>query len=312
MRIIRMKRSLLKDYTSLINRARADWPRNRDLTVKQAELILYGNPSYDENNHFLAYVKGKLVAECSTEIYPGDANKTEPTAQITLSVLPEYRRTGIGTKLIEKTRQHLKQLNVKEIQVEVPATCKESRKFYEKLGFTTSNKTLELAINLHNKLLDAQPPIDYTIRSPRFPKEKAEFLQVWNKANAETTDTSPALSPEAFEAFLAFPNIQSAYLVAVREKDSTIVGVLSCFIDPAYNKKNKVKEAQIEITGVLPEERNKGTATAMILEANRWMKAKGITTALATVNSQNKSILAVAKKLGAQITNEQLTYKLCI
>jgi len=312
MKIRQMNRSLLKDYTSLINRARADWPRNRDLTIKQAELILYGNPSYDENNHFLAYVHDKMVAECSTEIYPGDANKTEPTVQFTLSVLPEYRRTGIRTKLIQKTRQHLKQLNVKEIQVEVSATCKESRKFYEKLGFTTTDKTLELAVNLHKKLPEAQPPEGYTIRSPRFPKEKTEFLQVWNKANAKTTDASPALSPEAFESFLAFPNIQPAYLVTIREKDNTIIGVLTCFIDPAYNKKNKVKEAQIEITGVLQEERNKGTATAMIQEALRWMKTHGITTALGIVNSNNKGILAVAKKLGAQTTNEQLTYKLRI
>jgi ribosomal protein S18 acetylase RimI-like enzyme len=307
-----MNRSLLKDYTSLINRARADWPRNRDLTTKQAELTLYGNPNYDENNHLLAYVKNKLVAECSSIIYPEDATKTEPTAIIELSVLPKYRRTGIGTKLIEKTRQRLKQLNVKEIQVEVPAACKESRKFYEKLGFTTTDKTFELAINLHKKLPEAQPLKGYTIRSPKFPKEKAEFLQVWNKANAETTDASPALSPEAFESFLAFPKVQSLYLVAVREKDYTIIGVLTCFIDPAYNKKNKVKEAQIEITGVLPEERNKGIATAMILEATRWMKTKNITTALATVNSQNQSTLAMSKKLGAQITSEQLTYRLRI
>jgi GNAT superfamily N-acetyltransferase len=307
-----MNRSLLRDYTSLINRARADWPRNRDLTIKQAELILYGNPNYNENNHFLAYVRNKLVAECSTEIYAGDAAKAEPTAQITLSVLPEHRRTGIGTKLIEKVSERLRQLNVKEIQVDVPATCKESGKFYEKLGFTTSDKTLELAINLHEKLPEADLPKGYTIRSPKFPKEKTEFLKVWNKANAETTDTSPALSPEAFESFLAFPNIQPAYLAAIREKDNTIIGVLSCFMDPAYNRKNKVKEAQIEITGVLQEERNKGIATAMIQEALRWMKTHGITTALEIVNSNNKGILAVAKKLGAQITNEQLTYKLRI
>jgi GNAT superfamily N-acetyltransferase len=314
MRIKRMNHSLLKDYTALINKARADWPRNRDLTIKQAELILYGNPNYDQNNHFLAYVQNKLVAECSTEIYAADAAKPEPTAQITLSVLPEYRRTGIGTELIEKVSERLRQLNIKEIQVDVPATCKESRKFYEKLGYTTSDRdrTLELSINLHKKLPEAQPPKGYTIRSPKFPKEKAEFLNVWNKANAETANASPALSPEAFESFLAFPNIQSLYLVAVREKDNTIAGVLSCFIDPAYNKKNKVKEAQIEITGVLQEERNKGTATAMIQEALRWMKTHGITTALGIVNSNNKGILAIAKKLGAQITNEQLTYKLRI
>lgn len=303
---------MLRDYTSLINRARADWPRNRDLTAKQAELTCYGNPNYDENNHFLAYVENKLVAECSSIIYPEDATKTEPTVLIELSVLPEYRRTGIGTKLTQKTIEHLRQRNVKEIQVEVPATCKESRKFYEKLGFTISGKTLELAYNLRHKLPEALPPTGYSIRSPRFPKEKADFLQVWNQANAETPESPPALTPEAFEAFLAFPGVQSAYLVATRERDHKLVGVLTCFIDPAYNKKNKVKEAQIEITGVLPEARRKGIATAMITKAFRWMKTKGITTALATVNSNNKNILAVSNKLGTRITDEQLTYKLRI
>jgi ribosomal protein S18 acetylase RimI-like enzyme len=201
---------------------------------------------------------------------------------------------------------------VKEIQVEVPATCKESRKFCEKLGFTISGKTLELAYNLHNKLPEAVPPTGYTIRSPKFPKEKTRFLQVWNKANAETPESPPALTPEAFDAFLAYPGVQSAYLVAVRKKDSKIIGVLTCFIDPAYNRKNKVREAQIEITGVLPEARRKGIATTMITKAFKWMKTQGITTALALVNSNNKNILAAANKLGCKIESEQLTYKLRI
>jgi mycothiol synthase len=297
----------------LINRARGDRPRNRDLTAKQAELILYGNPNYDENNHFLAYVRNKLVAECSSIIYPEDATKTEPSALIELSVLPEYRRTGIGTKLIQKTRQHLHQRNVKEIQVEVPANCKGSRKFYENLGFTISGKWLELAYNLHNKLPNILPPEGYIIRSPNFPDEKAEFLQVWNKANAETPESPPLLTPEAFDAFLAFPDVQPAYYAAaLKKEDNKIIGVLTCFIDPAYNKKNKVKEANIEIVGVLTEARRKGIATAMIIKAMKWMKTHGITTALATVNSQNQSILAVSNNLGCKTANEQLTYKLHI
>jgi len=309
MRIRQMSRSLLKDYTALINKARADWPRNRDLTTKQVESIYYGNPNYDEKGHFLAYVEDKLVGECSGIIDPRTATKA---GLIDLSILPEYRRRSIGKRLLRKVIEHLRHRGVTEVQADVPAACEGSREFYEKQGFTIGGKTLELTYNLQSDLPNISPPEGYMIRPPEFPHEKADFLKVWNKANAENEDSPPTMTPEAFETFLAYPGVQSAYLVAVREKDNTIVGVLTCFIDPAYNKKNKVKEAQIEITGVLPEERNKGIATAMILEATRWMKTKRITTALATINPQNQSTLAVANKLGAQITNEQLTYKLHI
>jgi ribosomal protein S18 acetylase RimI-like enzyme len=306
MKIKHMNRSLLKDYTELINKATADRPRNRDLTVAQVESIYYGNPNYDEKGHFLAYVEDRLVGECSSIIDPGLGS------YIDLSILPEYRRRGIGKQLVNKATEYLRHHHVTEVQTDVPATCKGSRKFYEKIGFTITGKTLELAINLQKDLPNILPPQGYVIHTPRFPHQKAEFLQVWNKANSETPESPPLMTPEAFDTFLTFPQIQSAYYAAVREKDNKIVGVLTCFKDPAHNKKNKVKEATIEIVGVLPEERRKGIAAALITEALKWMKTHDITTALAIVNSNNKNILAVANRLGTKITNQQLTYKLHI
>lgn len=307
-----MNRRLLAEYTALINRARADWPRNRDLTVEQVESIYFGNPNYDEKGHLLAYVEDKLVGECSGVVYPRNVAEAGLCAFVDLSVLPEYRRMSIGTKLIEKAIEYLRHRHVTEVQVEVPAVCNGSRQFYEKLGFTISGKTFELSYNLQKDLPNIMPPAGHTIRSPKFPDENAEFLQVWNKANAESEESPPILTPEAFEAFLAFPDVQPAYYVAVNEEDNKIVGVLSCFIDPAYNKKNNVKESQIEIVGVLPEARRKGIASSLIVTALKWMQTQDITTALAIVDSKNKGMLIVANRLGAETADEQLTYKLRI
>jgi len=312
MRIEQMNRSLLEDYTSLINKARADWPRNRDLTVEQVESIYYGNPNYDEKSHFLTYIDNKMVGECSGIIDPRSATEARLCAYVDLSILPEYRRKGIGKQLMEKVFEYLRQRHVTEVQTDVPAICKGSKEFYEKLGFTIGGKAFELAHNLQNDLPNILAPECYVIRSPKFPDEKAEFLQVWNRANAETEESPPMMTPEAFDKFLAFPQVQSAYYAAVKKEDNKIVGMLTCFIDPAYNKKNKVKEAQIEIVGVLPEARRKGIASSLIVEALKWMKTQGITTALSNVNSNNKNILGVANRLGAEIANEQLTYRLRI
>jgi ribosomal protein S18 acetylase RimI-like enzyme len=301
-----MNRSLLKDYTSLINKARADWPRNRDLTIEQVESIYYGNPNYDEKGHFLAYVEDRMVGECSSII------DQRLGSYIDLSILPEHRRKSIGKQLVKKAIQHLRHHHVAEVLTDVPDSCKGSRKFFEKLGFTITGKTLELAINLQEALPNILPPQGYAIHIPKFPDQKTEFLQVWNNANSETPKSPPLMTPEAFDTFLAFPQIQSAYYVAIRKIDNKTVGVLTCYIDPAYNKKNKVKEATIEIVGVLPEERRKNIATSLILKAFKWMKTHDITTALAIVNSNNKNILAVANRLGTKITNQQLTYKLYI
>jgi ribosomal protein S18 acetylase RimI-like enzyme len=218
----------------MINRARADRPRQRKFTPEQVELIYFGDPNYDEKGHFLAFREDELVGEAYGYIDPEHSAETVRYGSLKLSVLPEYRRMGIGKKLVKEVCEYLRRRNVKEVQTEVPAACQGSRRFYDGLGFSICNERFELAYDLREDLPSAPLPTGYTVRSPEFPDDKMEFLQVWNQANEEVV-----MTPEAFDTFLSFPGVQSGCFVAERESDCRIIGVLSSYIDPDYNQKKR-------------------------------------------------------------------------
>lgn len=312
MKIECMKHGKLEAYVTLINRAKADRPKHRIFTSEQIELMTFKDPHYDEKGHFLASVENELVGEAMGIVYPGDVTDAGLWGELRLSVLPEYRRKGIGKKLMETVCEYLRNRNVKEVYTEVPADCRGSRNFYEKLGFSISKKLFALAFNLQMELPSAFPPVGYIVRSPEFPDEKTEFLQVWNKSNSANTESSPMLTTEAFEIFLSFPGVKSGYFVVEREDVNRIVGVLSGYIDPNYNENNRVKEGTIEIVGVLHEERRKGIGSSLIVKGLEWMKAEGMDTVFSYVYSGNKDSLKVFESLGFRTVSEDLTYKLRI
>ena len=53
----------------------------------------------------------------------------------TLSVLPEFRRAGLGTALMEAVYSELEKEGVQEISLEVVATNADALRFYERHGF---------------------------------------------------------------------------------------------------------------------------------------------------------------------------------
>ncbi len=58
-----------------------------------------------------------------------------------LAVLKKYRNQGIGSQLLEKAEQIAKEKGVKEIAFYVNTDKPELRKYYEKKGYQTSEKT---------------------------------------------------------------------------------------------------------------------------------------------------------------------------
>lgn len=89
----------------------------------------YGRPFISSYCHMTAYVAGKLVGyvDCIsngvTDAYIQD-----------LMVHPNYQNKGIGTELMKKMIEYLKEKHIYMVSVIFE---KELKPFYEKLGFTT-------------------------------------------------------------------------------------------------------------------------------------------------------------------------------
>jgi ribosomal-protein-alanine N-acetyltransferase len=92
------------------------------------------------------YLAGKraigLVAEISLGIAGFTVGRTEGRGLahvITLDVLPEARRRGIGTALMDALHRELDRLGTKAVVLEVSTENSGAQRFYERLGYQTAN-----------------------------------------------------------------------------------------------------------------------------------------------------------------------------
>ncbi|MEM2093974.1 MAG: ribosomal protein S18-alanine N-acetyltransferase, partial [Candidatus Bathyarchaeia archaeon] len=61
---------------------------------------------------------------------------------VSIAVLPEYRNRGIGSSLVEKAIERLKEYHATEIFLEVRVSNKAAINLYKKFGFSTSREIL--------------------------------------------------------------------------------------------------------------------------------------------------------------------------
>jgi ribosomal protein S18 acetylase RimI-like enzyme len=89
-----------------------------------------------------AEVGGKAVGAAWTRIIPGYGHVDDETPELAISVLPEYRNQGIGSKLMEKLFELLSERGYRQtslaVQKENPAS-----KFYLRLGYEIISENSE-------------------------------------------------------------------------------------------------------------------------------------------------------------------------
>jgi ribosomal protein S18 acetylase RimI-like enzyme len=68
-----------------------------------------------------------------------------------ISVTREYRRKGIGTKLVKKSTEWFKSKGIKRTEVKIATTNELSSKFWRKIGMTSYLETMYLDISVHDK-----------------------------------------------------------------------------------------------------------------------------------------------------------------
>lgn len=95
------------------------------------------NPSMF-NFFYETFQRGFIVAEINHKIIGfivGIKTEKQSARILMLAVLENYRRTKIGTKLLNKLIHEFINLNIKNIQLEVKTENQEAIDFYKKNGF---------------------------------------------------------------------------------------------------------------------------------------------------------------------------------
>lgn len=98
------------------------------------ELVIKMKTNFDDGLFFVADENNKIIG---TVIAGFDGHRGWIYS---LAVLPKYRRNGIGTKLVNKALNELKQLGCIKVNLQIYDNNKTVVEFYKKIGFSIEDR----------------------------------------------------------------------------------------------------------------------------------------------------------------------------
>jgi ribosomal protein S18 acetylase RimI-like enzyme len=87
---------------------------------------------------------GKIVSAAWTRIIPAYGHLDENTPELAISALPEYRRQGVGTKLMNRLFELLRERGYKRTSLSVQQNNPAVR-FYKRLGYKITDEKIDHA-----------------------------------------------------------------------------------------------------------------------------------------------------------------------
>ena len=230
------------------------------------------------------------------------------------AVHPDFRRLGIGSKLLDAIMRELTPFNPTLLQCAALENRDFSLKFLAHHGFGEEWRRVNMMLNLEKfaaepfagliEELETQGFIFKTIDQLRDDPDRDQKL--CDLANAVSNDVplgmpSTALSLEQFKKSILEVSWarESAFCVAIFE--GRYVGINNIGVDVNNN-------AFVDLTGVLPDFRGRGLAQALKRKGIEWALRQGIKKMFTANDLVNAPMLAVNQKFGFVLEPVQIRY----
>ncbi|MDR0499899.1 MAG: GNAT family N-acetyltransferase [Coriobacteriales bacterium] len=115
-------------------------PPSRDIIKKPEFAIYIDSFGGEEDCGVVAELDGKIVGAAWTRIIPAYGHVNNATPELAISVLSEFRNSGIGTQLMRRLFELLAERGYKQtslaVQKESPAV-----RFYKRLGYESMSES---------------------------------------------------------------------------------------------------------------------------------------------------------------------------
>lgn len=288
------------------NEAYREYEDFRPTNLKDME-VQKKSPNFDPTGMFIAELDGQPVGAVNAYI---ERSREDKIGFIrSLGVIPEFRRRGIGRRLVEKALESLKERGMESAQTwirEGKVACKsllEDMQFKSVRVFSTMRRDLE-----------------------SIPRNIGEYEKVQLKRMKTETEDIKLLNwlyNETFKEHFNFrPQTVEETEYWVKNKPwCDVVGVFFCFldgkpvgyveagIDSKFIEHKGIKRGWIMTIGVLKPNRRKGIGTALMQHGMRFLKSKGMTEVELGVDDSNPTqAIGLYKRVGFKVVHKELTY----
>ena len=265
-------------------------------------------PGFDFEGRFIAELDGKSVGLVHADV---DKLNQDRKGLIRLSVIPEFRGTGIERQLLETALMELKVRGMTAAQAWADSKNRGYIQLLERLGFKHVRAGSTMEMDLANVSQNIGENEHVAIRPLQ--KDREEDTEMINWLDNEIYKGHFNFRPDTLEEtryflFLSpyFKERETFFAVLNGER----IGYVSVGIDEKYSLEKKVRAGRISSVGVLEGYRRRGIGTRLMLHGLETLKAKGMTKAILHVDDYNPTeALTLYEKVGFRVEKKDFTYE---
>jgi len=273
--------------------ALVDGPEH-ERTEEEVRRNLTGPLAMAGENVFLFEVAGQLVAYCRVEL----EEWLESIFFIRGTVHPDWRRRGIGTRLMERIEQRIQERLGEATQQTVHAQVwtelkhEDRRALFRKMGYEIARYFYDMECPLHEKgspveIPDPVYPAGIAMQSmTERPALDAVLLTVNEAFRDHWGHTDVTL--EQFQHWTEAPTHRPDlwYIAWDVEKDEP-AGICLNEISPEHNARVDRQEGWVDVLGVRRSYRKQGLGRALLLAGMKALQAEGMKWAMLGVDTEN-------------------------
>ncbi len=248
---------------------------------------------------------GRLAACASVSII-GDPGRQR--ARIVGQVRPDARGRGIGTYLMQWSQGQAKTMlagvaePARVMEVATESLTEPAHRLYVAQGFASVFEELVMEMDLHRPLPDRPLPEDVSISQWR-PDLAEQFFQVYQTSFRERPGF-PGFSAAEWIGLVTENDHKPEWTLLARvdgEPVAFVIGNMDLTKDPPGG--------HIWQVGVIPAQRRRGLASALLVETMRRMQAAGASSALLTVHVNNPGAIEAYSQLGFITVGRRARYE---
>jgi mycothiol synthase len=268
----------------------------------------YRNPEVDAQRNVRLWhaSTGLLVAISGLRLQPGDEHdEPEQTVYLGFSIHPDMRSSGLDAQIMAWSEQHLQHLlpdyrGAVKLYSGVQNNQRDRIELLERYGFQATRQFYRMSRALTDDLPDIALPEGFTVRTVDAVEDAERWVEMFNQTFIDHWHHRP-MTLEQFHYCASLSDYDADLDWVAIAPDGNFAGFCVGHIDWAENAQLGRDRGWISLLGTRRGYRRLGLGRAMLVKGLRQLQAKGLTTAMLGVDSENPSkALHLYESLGFQ------------
>jgi len=296
-------------YVRIFNACFNDYDDIRRMTIDELRKI-QAAPNYSSEGLLIAEWNGSVAGMVDAYV---DPPREEPKGFVqSLSVLPEFRRRGIGKELVKKALESLKARGMKVANAWTQIDRESCIGLYGSFGFHEIRAFSMMKASLASIPSAVGENKDVRVRSADLNSDEDVRLlnRLDNEAFREHFNFRPRSLEETRYMLLEMPWFKGQKWFYAEEAENP-VGYVGTGIDVGLNEEKNLKWGWILDIGVLKPQRRNGVGARLMLHGMRVLKDVGMRNAMLYVDDMNPTkAIKLYEKVGFTVARKNLTLEL--